>query len=172
MSNIWFCADLHFSHANILKYQNRPFLSIGDMDECLIQTFNSYIKPEDEVYCLGDFSFSDPTYYLKRLNGKWHLIKGNHDHRQPNRPFSWVKDTYMLRSVNPMIFMCHYPMRQWPQSHYGVINLHGHCHGSLPALGRQMDVGVDCNNYAPVHIEEVFSKMKDIPYGIHHERSS
>ena len=53
---IWMTSDLHFNHENILKYEpvSRPFATVEEMNEVLIQNWNSKIKPEDIVYVLGD----------------------------------------------------------------------------------------------------------------------
>ncbi len=130
---IFFTSDTHFGHANIIKYCNRPFESVNQMDEVLINNWNSVVRPDDEVYHLGDFSFADPKKYVYRLNGKIHLIKGNHDYRRKDRLFLeagivWVKDLFELKKVDPNIVLCHYAMRVWPKSHYGAWQLYGHSH--------------------------------------------
>jgi len=84
MTEYWFIADTHFSHSNIIRYTNRPFKSIGEMDYVLIRNWNSRVKPEDIVFFLGDFCFKqmkDKTakYYIDQLNGQIIFISGNHD---------------------------------------------------------------------------------------------
>lgn len=86
---IFFTADHHFGHANILKYEdaNRRnahggrFRSIEKMDEYLIDQWNATVAHGDLVYCLGDFSYKQTTMeaLLPRLNGEKILIVGNHD---------------------------------------------------------------------------------------------
>jgi len=82
---IFFTSDHHFSHANVIKYCNRPFSSVEEMNEELVKRWNEAVKPEDTVYYLGDFALSQTavTTYLPRLNGEKHLIAGNHDHVHP-----------------------------------------------------------------------------------------
>lgn len=78
----YFTSDLHFGHKNIIKYEDRPFSSVEEMDEFLIYKWNSKVGKNDEVYILGDFGFVSGTRaneLLDRLNGKKFLIKGNHD---------------------------------------------------------------------------------------------
>jgi len=78
--NIFFTSDTHFGHKNILKYCNRPFVNVEEMDEVMIERWNGRIGKNDSVYHLGDFSFSsNPKTYFERLNGKKILIIGNHD---------------------------------------------------------------------------------------------
>jgi calcineurin-like phosphoesterase family protein len=90
---IWFTADLHFNHRNIIKYCNRPFApeheycgevsldSVRKMNDTLVANWNSTVKPNDTVYILGDFSLDKNAIrdILPRLNGIKHLIAGNHD---------------------------------------------------------------------------------------------
>lgn len=78
---IYFSSDHHFYHANVIKYCNRPYSSIEEMNEKLIANWNSVVQPEDTVYYLGDFSlaFRPVELYSKRLNGVKKLVAGNHD---------------------------------------------------------------------------------------------
>lgn len=77
----YFTSDHHFWHANILKYcPNREYKSVEEMNEDLINKWNHLVKPEDEVYYLGDFSLNSRALKIReRLNGKVYLIPGNHD---------------------------------------------------------------------------------------------
>lgn len=88
MSNIWFTSDHHFGHINVMKYMHRPWVDITDMNQALINNWNSLIKPNDIVYYLGDFTLSTQPnqleVWLSQLNGKLHLVKGNHD--------KWIKN--------------------------------------------------------------------------------
>ena len=78
---LYFTADLHLGHANIIRHCGRPFASVEDMDRCLIDNWNRRVRPEDTVYILGDLMFAckDPAAYLTQLAGQKHLIVGNHD---------------------------------------------------------------------------------------------
>jgi len=157
----WFTSDQHFSHSNILKYCNRPFETVDEMDKTIISNFNSKVKPNDIVYHLGDFSFKDPRPYLNQLNGKHHLIVGNHDNRSSLTYFKSVETSKLLKlEFGILIYLSHYGHRVWPSSHHGSIHLYGHSHGKLPSFGRSFDVGVDCNNFQPVSIEEVINTAK------------
>lgn len=151
----FFTSDLHFGHKNILKYQpDRPWASVDDMREGLITLWNSVVTPSDDVYIIGDFAFlphNKQVEILTRLNGNKYLIKGNHDdvdNALLKSQFVWIKDYYELRiptegGNTQKICMSHYAMRVWNSSHKGSWNLYGHSHGSLPPLGKQLDVGVD-----------------------------
>lgn len=83
--NTWITSDLHFWHANIIKFCNRPFATVEEMNEVLISNWNAVVQPEDTVYVVGDFSmaFRPVELYTKRLNGKKILVAGNHDFCHP-----------------------------------------------------------------------------------------
>lgn len=135
------------------------------MNSMLIENFNSLVKPEDTIYHLGDFCFSkDPSAIRRRLNGNIHLIKGNHDNpKQLQGLFGWIKDTYSLRVGKHSFWLAHYAHRVWPGSYRGAIHLYGHSHGNLDDNGRSTDVGVDCWDYKPVHIDTIIKMMEKKP---------
>lgn len=166
---IYFVSDTHFGHENAIRYCQRPWESVDEMDNALIHCWNSIVKPEDQVYHLGDFAFhkkDKAASILERLNGQIFLVRGNHDHKDIRKlPFAWVKDYYEVKvddeemDVTQIIALCHYPIESWNKRHHGAWHLHGHCHGSLPSPDWQarLDVGVDCNhmNFCPISYEEV-----------------
>ena len=77
----YYIADTHFGHDNIRRLSHRPFKTIEEMDKTITNNWNSRVRDNDDVYILGDFSYKskDPISYLKQLNGRKHLIVGNHD---------------------------------------------------------------------------------------------
>lgn len=79
---VYFIADTHFGHANIIKYEGRPFANVSEMDKMLIQNWNTVVSESDEIFVLGDFSFYNKEKtkkILQQLHGKKTLIMGNHD---------------------------------------------------------------------------------------------
>jgi calcineurin-like phosphoesterase family protein len=78
---IYFSSDSHFYHQNVIRYCNRPFSSVEEMNEIMIKNWNEIVDPDDTVYCLGDFSLAirPVEVYSSRLMGKKRLISGNHD---------------------------------------------------------------------------------------------
>ena len=160
-------ADTHFKHKNIIKYSERPFADIEIMNEAMIKNWNSKVQQGDTVYHLGDFSMGDGQSIFDRLNGKKHLIIGNHD-KQSIRIKGWEStEHYKELNLNgQQIIMCHYAMRVWNRSHYGAWMLYGHSHGSLPddPNALSIDVGVDCHNYKPLTIQEISTIMKKKTY--------
>jgi calcineurin-like phosphoesterase family protein len=163
---LWFTADLHLGHTNIIKYCNRPFSSVGAMDEELISRWNSQVDIGDTVYNIGDFCFGDPQKYIKRLIGKIYFLRGSHDKNMQGHllandiiTISPLNDEY----GNPRkIVMGHYAMRSWPLSHYASYHLFGHHHGKLEPYGLSFDVGVDTNDFYPYSLEDVEHKMSKL----------
>lgn len=157
---IYFTADTHFGHKNIIKYCNRPFENIDQMDKVLIENWNARVSEQDIVYFLGDFCFGKPANYFMELNGLIRFIKGSHD---PKIDADYL---FPLKTIvdgeKKLIVLCHYAMRSWEKSHYGSWHLFGHHHGSLPSYGLSFDVGVDCWDYYPVSLEEISARMKTL----------
>jgi calcineurin-like phosphoesterase family protein len=162
--NTWFTSDTHFGHFNIIRYCNRPFKTADEMDETIITNWNSLIQPNDEVYHLGDFSFWDANKYLDKLNGKIHIIWGNHDKqaRQVKHRFVSYGDLKTIDIENTPIVLCHFSMRVWPKSHHGAYHLFGHSHNTLTPYCKSFDVGVDTHNFFPWSWEEIKQKMNTL----------
>lgn len=171
----FFTADTHFGHKAMLTYCNRPYSNVDDMDEDMIRIWNETVPENGLVYHLGDFSFRPKqrtVEILKLLNGKKYLIEGNHDRglsAEARECFEWVRPYHELSHVwrfvegKQKMVLCHYAMRVWNQSHYGAWMLHGHSHGSLPPIGRQMDVGADTNNLKPYSFFEIANELEKRP---------
>lgn len=164
---IFFVGCTHFGHQNIIKYCNRPFSSVQEMDDIIINNWNSKVQPKDLVYHLGDFSFPSPIHYLPKLNGNIILILGNHDKHIGNLANSnkilSIHDLLFLKMYKPGIMLCHYSLRVWHKSHFNSWHLYSHSHGMLPPQGKSWDVGVDNNNFFPLSIDEIADIMKNRP---------
>ena len=168
-SRIFFTADLHLGHTNIIKYCNRPFQTVEEMNERLIGNWNDAVSDKDDIYVIGDFAFMGTKHaeeILKRLKGRKYLLRGNHDkslnETMALKYFEWIKDYYVLKVPKPnnlaqKIVLFHYALRTWDSAHYGAWNLYGHCHGNLKDDSEtlSLDVGVDCHNYRPISYEDV-----------------
>lgn len=168
----WWIADTHLGHKNIIKLCNRPFASIEEHDEILIENWNDRVKAGDIVYHLGDFSFESPKLYLPRLNGTINLLFGNHDSMRwwsshKNYPNVRLLNHYHeLKIDNKLIVLCHYAMRVWNKSHHGAYMFYGHSHGTLPGNSQSLDVGVDCWDFSPTSLGEIEERLKTLPpYG-------
>lgn len=163
--NTFFIADTHFNHTNIIKHTGRPFQSVEHMNEVLIERWNQVVRPKDLVYHLGDFGWGNVVPVLKRLHGKKILIIGNHDKpslRPAVRPFFERQEKLLNIKIDKQhIVLCHYAMRVWDGSHHGAWHLYGHSHGTLPSVGKSMDVGVDVvgSCWEPFSFEEIKTRM-------------
>jgi calcineurin-like phosphoesterase family protein len=157
---IWFTADTHFNHANIIKYCNRPFKTVEEMDETIIAIWNRLIGKDDFVYHLGDFSMGDPRKYYSRLNGKVFIVPGSHDRDLRKLPKENILPPLTtIETGGHIIVLCHYAMRSWDRSHYATWHLYGHHHGQLPSQGLSFDVGMDCWAFSPISLERVEKQM-------------
>lgn len=162
---IFFTSDTHLGHANIIRYCGRPFKDVDEMDQTIINNWNSVVTDKDIVYHLGDFSFGPATRYMKELNGTKYFVRGNHE--KPLLNLVNVKDVPYIRHLKiesyPEIVVCHYAMRVWNKSHFNSWHLYGHSHGTLEGQGKSFDVGVDCWNFTPISIEQVAREMDKRP---------
>lgn len=168
---IYFTSDLHLGHENVIKFQNRPFSSVDEMNRTLICNYNALVHPDDTVYILGDLAFKIPVdeanRLIAKLNGKKHLIKGNHDKRYDENLFEEITDYKEIGEYSKQFILMHYPMLEWRKQHHGSIQLHGHMHNvgldynlECKENGiRRFDVGVDANDFFPVSITTIIDFM-------------
>jgi calcineurin-like phosphoesterase family protein len=172
---LFFTSDTHFGHKNIIKYTDRPFNNVKEMDEILINRWNEKVGENDLVFHLGDFALgkeADCQRILERLNGHKVLIKGNHEKCVMSKSYNrelFDGGIYELLEIKindeevsnefQDITLCHYTMKTWNKSHRGSWQLFGHVHGALdndPSLSpNQIDVGVDSHNFYPISYQEV-----------------
>ena len=172
MSKIFFTSDTHWGHNNIIRFCNRPFFTVEEMDEALIDNWNEVVGVEDTVYHIGDMFFCNATRsaeILNHLNGNINIVLGNHDKViRANKPlqqkFSMIMDDLDEITIdNHKIVLCHYPLISWNNASRGAIMLHGHIHktdNNYTQEGRrQWDVGVDNNFMYPVSWDTIKAKM-------------
>lgn len=178
-NKVWFTSDNHFGHKNVIKYCKRPFDSVDEMDEILIDKWNMVVGHDDLIICCGDFSLTNPkrtNEILNKLNGNKVLIIGNHEKSvlssKPNRDM-FNGGIYSLLNITVLddevvdekqdIILCHYPMIVWDKSHRGSWQLFGHVHGMFDndhkLSPNQIDVGVDSNFFRPISYQEVKEKI-------------
>lgn len=164
----FFTADTHFGHFNIIKYTNRPFSDIDEMDDEIIWRWNSTVNPTDTVYHLGDFTlkgYEEFVWYVEKLHGNIKIVPGSHDHSwlaqfKPTPRVEILPPLYSLEysragDYPKVIVLCHYALKTWDRSHYGSWHLFGHSHGKLKGEFNSLDVGVDQQNFYPVSLEEL-----------------
>lgn len=174
--NVWVTSDPHYNHKNICRGESewqesnkekstRDFATVKDMNQALVNGINDYVKKEDILFCLGDWSFGGIESigdFRSKINCEIiHLIYGNHDHHLEDpykvvyqnlkskdlfESLQYVKTiTVKLGDKKYQIFMSHYAHLVWDKSHKGALHLFGHSHTSINhlAVGRSQDCGVD-----------------------------
>ena len=186
---IYFTSDLHLGHANAIKFTNRPFQSLEQMNDGLIRNINETVMANDELWILGDFAFkvnmAAAKQFRDQINCKTvHMITGNHDKDYTrDHIFQSVQPYKELKTEYGKFILFHYPIYEWNGAHNGTIHLHGHIHSTgsyntanlqkkyidrFPeksfmkdsALGlRIYDIGVDANNYRPISITQIAELM-------------
>lgn len=169
----FFTADWHLGHVNILKFSNRPWKNIDDMNLSIISSHNSLVGVNDQVYFLGDFAmkFQYVEKYLPYLNGQWFWILGNHDKiwwRKLAKNANLTKKIVSMHEILDMyiqkqpVTLCHYPMVSWNRSHYNSWHLFGHVHGRFNnPKSLSMDVGLDANNYTILSEHDIVRAMQE-----------
>ena len=163
MSNIFLISDTHFGHTNILSFLKkdgtklRHFNSVEEMDETLINNWNSVVSKEDKVYHLGDVNFCSFTKLKEifdRLNGTKVLIKGNHDDKLTLNQFSQLFKDVRAYHILDKYILSHIPIH--PESLYRwKANIHGHLHNNIIDDPRYINVSVERINYTPISFEEI-----------------
>lgn len=168
--DIWFHSDPHFGHKNIIKYENRPFKDTNEMDEHIIQKWNSVVKDNDLVFLLGDIFFCKAErqqYVVNRLKGRVHVIRGNHDYGVSNGKF---KNTFGW-DIHNYYFFENFLLSHKPEplinlqtiKELGIHgNIHGHVHSQIDGLDQDFYkcVSVECIDYMPIHFEEIKKHFK------------
>lgn len=183
---IWFISDTHFGHTRLLESPERQglFRDIEDMDARIIDGINMMVRPNDELYHLGDFCWNAPRagHYRARLKvRKLHVIRGNHDRPSLSKHCSTFQDMRCIKFRFPeqrhpvKVHMLHYPMLEWDAYHRGGVHLYGHCHSRVEVAldrlfpgRRAMDVSVDnllrvLGCLRPISLDEVIERLQVTP---------
>lgn len=156
----WGISDPHFGHDKILKYEERPFKNIEEMDKVMIDNWNGVVGKYDKVFVLGDVSFHHKertTEIIKSLKGHKILIKGNHD-KQSNQ--YWLDcgfqevSKYPIILINQGIVLSHQPV----ENDIGILkNYHGHVHSNIENYEKLNPskfkcVSVELIKYTPIQL--------------------
>ena len=183
---IFFTSDLHFGHENVIRFDNRPFNTVEEMDDEMIKRWNTKVGKGDIVYVLGDFIWKAATNeavsIIRRLNGQIILIKGNHDRFLHNaaakKALAGIKDyddicVILEDGTTRRCILSHYFIPFYNGHRYQAIHLHGHSHlteeaaeevritNELNEKGYDLKIyNVGCMywNYTPVTLDEILEK--------------
>lgn len=184
---IFFTSDLHFGHENVIRFDNRPFNTVEEMDDEMIKRWNAKVRKGDIVYVLGDFIWKAATNeavnIIKKLNGQIILIKGNHDRFLHNaaakKALAGIKDyddicVTLEDGTTRRCILSHYFIPFYNGHRYQAIHLHGHSHlteeaaeeiritTELNEKGYDLKIyNVGCMywNYTPVTLDEILERM-------------
>lgn len=159
---IFWTSDIHFRHNSILQYTDRKnvALNIEQHDQFMVDAINATVTDNDILYILGDIAHCATPWLtldlVSKLNGKLHLVKGNHDTKhldiyKASGLFESVQSELQLVLNKKRIIMYHFPILEWDAGHYGSWMLHGHTHGNLDYAkhglenNRVFDVSLDAS---------------------------
>jgi calcineurin-like phosphoesterase family protein len=171
VGDIWFTSDTHFGHANFLKFMNdageriRPFASVEEMDEHMVERWNARVRPGDKVYHLGDVCFGDAAI-LARLNGSKRLILGNHDNIKDATLYAAFKKIQLWRFFKDDGFVCTHIPLALGDLRKATFNVHGHIHDKPAPTPQHLCICVEQTDYTPVHMDEIRAALvtrKDTP---------
>ena len=182
---LWITSDHHFHHENIIRYSNRPFSNVKEMDEYLIDQWNSHVKANQNhhVYHLGDVTLNrggriERERFIKlirSLHGHKRLVLGNHDHF-PTKVYldAGFEKIYAIWRGIGNIWLTHVPIHPDSMSS-AIANVHGHIHDRQSPkpvvridkngdviVKPYINVCVEQTNYAPIHLDEVLQRIKSV----------
>jgi len=161
--NRWFTSDPHFDDDEIISFCNRPFKNAEQMNRQLINNWNSRVKPEDEVYMLGDWCVKRGSkYWENQLNGKIIYIEGNHDRNNHTKS---IIQSAIINYGGYKIALVHNPEHVEYIRGYDIAFV-GHIHTAwkIKRFKRHFEfadcinVGVDVWGFRPVSINEILTR--------------
>jgi calcineurin-like phosphoesterase family protein len=170
-------ADTHFNHRLMIERQLRPFASVEEMNETLVERWNAVVRTIDEVYVIGDFSLGDPvgaSILFGRLNGRKSLIAGNHDSTQvKNFPWERVDWLRQISHNHKRIIMCHFPIESWNGRSQGYLHAHGHIHASpFRQVPNRFNLSAEVLDYRPISLDDLLARAvprEELKYTHHPE---
>lgn len=176
---IFYIADMHFGHENVIRFDNRPFADANEMDKYMLSYWNMRVTKNDTVYILGDAFWKNEEQSIKIINqlkGRKILIKGNHDKvvGQLKQYYDDITDYAEISDNKRFVVLSHYPMIFYKNQHRGAIMLYGHVHNTKEWdmvekwKQEQQKAGIPCQmfnvgcmmnymNYMPRTLDEILS---------------
>lgn len=159
---IYFISDTHFDHTNIIKYCDRPFSSTEEMNNHMLERWNSTVSKDDIVFFLGDLTFGRGRrhidYWLGQLNGRIEFVKGSHDTEKSG----WVvMREYNILLAEPYKFYLVHDSLDVPCDWTGWV-IHGHHHNYCPFMDRRhkrFNVSVEVIDYTPVSLDRILEEI-------------
>lgn len=168
----WYTADTHFNDDGIRRFFARPFASTAQMDEAMIARACDVVGPQDDFWIIGDFAWCEDDAgraaaiaTFNRLPGRKHLVQGNHDPVWLLDAVDWASTHHLVevQDEDQLFVLCHYPLVTWNHARSGSFNLFGHVHLNWQGAANQINVGVDCWDFAPVSRRDVLLRGFELP---------
>jgi calcineurin-like phosphoesterase family protein len=160
---VW--SDLHLGHGNVIKYCERPFTDVTEMNAALVQAWKKTVKNGDTIINLGDVSLKLNKEYLasviQRLPGYKILVMGNHDRKKPVR--WWLDAGFDEVYPHPVVYEGKYILSHTVVDMFkgsGFINIHGHIHNLESGISNCINVSVEKTGYKPVLLEALVSEFE------------
>lgn len=172
---IYITSDTHFNHANILKYEaeTRPFETIEEMNETIINNWNSVVAEDDTIYVCGDMFMGmldkiEPI--INRLKGKIILVRGNHDTKNRLEIYKTlgieIHDIAYISYKGRFFILCHFPIaspefiNMVRKDNSEVVVLYGHIHSNAPKgyIDGTYHIGMDTNDLTPISLEQIWKE--------------
>lgn len=156
--NIYFMGDLHYNHENVLKFDNRPFKNVSEMNNFLVNELKTKLTENDILFDLGDMFWKTEESIIRNFideipTKNIYKILGNHDNENLFKyslcnKFKALGDLFDVNikymEKNYSIVLSHFPILSWRGKAYGSINLHAHCHGNIDEFNNSSsDLRVD-----------------------------
>lgn len=149
----WISADWHLGHANVIRFDNRPFSNVEEMNREIMKEAMTLLKPGDNFFYLGDLSFDDRhtegwLATLKSSGANLFFIKGNHDKKKTINLYekygTYLGEQHGYNIGGQHCVLNHFAMRTWDRSHHGSVHFYAHSHGRLEKTpwGKSIDVGI------------------------------
>lgn len=165
----YYISDLHLFHNRILEKFNRPFSSVEEMHEVIINNWKNKVKDDDTVYILGDvgmYHAREIGNILNNLPGRKILVTGNHDFKNIHsssykKTFAKITSYLEIEDNGRNVVLFHYPIEDWNGKYRGYYHLHGHVHNnghSLSKKDRRYNVSAEIVDYTPISLDELEQK--------------
>lgn len=169
-SDVWISSDLHFNHDRPFIWKERGFTSVDEMNEGIINNFNSVVKEKDVLFLLGDCMLGDNKKgieLLKRLNGRKYLVIGNHDSKSRVQEYTENNIFCMIDNIgiscvygDRVFILTHFPMAI--DGYYRHYNIHGHIHTKDNFFTkRNYNVCLEAHDCFPVNIKDIVKAIEE-----------
>jgi len=159
----YFTSDLHFGHRNVIRYCNRPFDTVAEMNAEIIENWNNVVTDKDRVFVVGDVALcrtEEAKGYITQLNGHKICIRGNHDgHEKHMLKVGFDEFHYSLDYEMPdgrIALLNHYPIPRDLFSEYDLL-IHGHIHHGPRVRGQRLNVSCEIWDFSPVSVDRLSS---------------